>query len=93
MDTSVRPAPATFGSARARSRAVEGFSVSDVRFGGDVRLPRHAHDHAIVAIVMAGSMEQRSGSSQPSDCRTSTVLVEPAGERTRTSSPTRVPGS
>ena len=80
MDTSVVPAPATFGSRRALSREVEGFAVSDVHFGADLDLPRHTHDHAIVAVVMAGSMGQFGGSGRSTECRAATVLVEPAGE-------------
>ena len=79
MDTRVVPAPATFGSRQARSREFEGFAVSDVHFGGDLHLPRHTHDRAIVAVLMAGSMEY-GGSGGSTDCRAATILVEPAGE-------------
>jgi AraC family transcriptional regulator len=72
--------PLTFGSPRALVTEVDGFVVSDLRFEADLDLPRHTHDRATVAVLLAGSMVQRDGSGHSTDCREGSVLVEPAGD-------------
>jgi AraC family transcriptional regulator len=80
MNAPADSVPVTFGSPRALVTEVDGFVVSDLRFEAGLDLPRHTHDRATVAVLLAGSMEQRDGSGRSTDCRGGSVLVEPAGD-------------
>lgn len=71
--------PVTLGSSRARHRAVPGFDVAQLHFVPGLRLAMHCHERATVAVILRGSFEGLTGSTNH-DCQVGTVITEPAGE-------------
>jgi AraC family transcriptional regulator len=72
--------PVSMGSPRFTTVEVGAFQITRARFPAGLVLPAHVHERACVATTMSGAwssvLDRRAR-----DCRTSTLLVEPAGER------------
>ena len=73
---SARP---TFGQA-LETREVAGFMLRDVRYPTDVRVPKHMHEVAGIAVILEGGYEKWMR-GRTFDCVRGVVTVEPAGER------------
>jgi AraC family transcriptional regulator len=67
------------GSPHYRSLGLDGFGVTEAWFPAAEVLPRHTHDRACVAIMLAGSFDLRL-TGKAFHCSPASVFTEPAGE-------------
>jgi AraC family transcriptional regulator len=72
--------PVSMGSPRFTTVEVGAFQITRARFPAGLVLPAHVHERACVATTMSGAWNSVLD-RRPRDCRMSTLLVEPAGER------------
>jgi len=72
--------PVSQGSPVVAGRELEGWRVLVARFPAGLQLPRHVHEHPTLAAVISGEFQKRLTHGDQ-DCRPSTVIAEPAGER------------
>lgn len=79
MAVAAASVPVTMGSPAFRSLALDGFDVVEAWFAPGDELPRHTHDRACVAVMLAGSFDLRI-ESHCHHCPPTTVFTEPAGE-------------
>lgn len=66
-----------YGETLRRSRS-DGFTVSEVRFAGGIRIPAHSHERPIVNFVLAGAYTEIWGRQQR-ECQPAETLFHPAG--------------
>jgi len=72
------PVPVTHGSPAFRSIATDDFRVTDAAFAPGLILPRHAHEHAILSVIVRGGYDLGID-GQHLDCDAGVCLVEPSG--------------
>lgn len=66
-----------FGETLRRNRC-DGFTVSEVRFPGGIRIPAHSHERPIVNFILAGAYTEIWGAERR-ECLPAETLFHPAG--------------
>lgn len=61
---------------RVRRAALVGMTINEVVYPAGCRFAPHAHEHANISILLAGSFHEQAG-SLASDCRTCSVVFKP----------------
>ena len=74
------PVPISMGSSGSQTFTAGGFHVSDLRFPARARLASHVHEHASLAIMLAGSFDLGI-TGRSFACEPGSSVVEPPVER------------
>jgi len=61
---------------RIRQTAFDGMTINEVVYPGGFRLAPHAHEHANISVLLAGSFHERAGTVATA-CRTCGVVFKP----------------
>lgn len=70
--------PVTLGQ-QVKSIAVEGFVLTETRHAPSLVIPRHAHRHASISLVLRGSFIETLNRN-PQQCLPLNLVIKPAGE-------------
>lgn len=71
--------PVTLGSPRFRAVVGGGVRITDASFPGNTLVPFHAHERAVLTVVLDGGFSLTIG-RHTHDCAAGTAFVEPEGE-------------
>jgi AraC family transcriptional regulator len=77
MDHANGAIPVTHGE-RLRTLTLDSVRLTETRHGGNLRLPRHAHEYPAITLVLAGAFCETFG-SVTHECRAPAILFKPAG--------------